>query len=399
MERPLSGIRVLDLTQNMCGPFCTQILGDLGAEIIKIEPFGGEISRKLGTRHNNTSVTYMHFNRGKKSVELNMENADHREILMRLAEKSDLVVEDFAPGTSEKLGIGYVDIVKRKPDILYLAITGYGQNGRFKYYSDLDPIVQALSGFMSITGEAGGEFTKAGAPLADLFAGLYGVIGALAAIIHHRKTGESLYVDVSKLSVMLSAMPDSMSKYLNTGEKTRPKGNKHQLVGLFQALRTKDGYVLCMAALDKQFNALADALGVQGLGSDERFDNMYKRCVNGDELETIIHSKTEHMSMKELSDLLLELKCPAGPINTIEKILEDDYTKFHNLIMSVNDKSEGNFKVIGSPLKFEKFDIPTRSFVSQPGEYSAEVLTNILGVSEEQMLSLGCGYKKVLQLE
>jgi len=116
-------------------------------------------------------------------------------------------------------------------------------------------------------------------------------------------------------------------------------------------------------------------------------------------LETIIHSKTEHMSMKELSDLLLELKCPAGPINTIEKILEDDYTKFHNLIMSVNDKSEGNFKVIGSPLKFEKFDIPTRSFVSQPGEYSAEVLTNILGVSEEQMLSLGCGYKKVLQLE
>lgn len=388
MKRPLSDIRVLDLTQNMCGPYCTQILGDLGAEIIKIEPPGGEISRQVGTRHGATSITYIHFNRGKKSVELDLAKPSHREVLLKLAEKSDLVVEDFMPGTSEKLGIGYGDIKKIKSDILYIAITGYGQQGMYKNYSDLDPIVQAISGFMSITGEKGGEFTKAGAPLADLFTGIYGVIGALAAIIHRRKTGESLYVDISKLNVMLSAMPDSMSKYLNTGCITRPKGNKHQLVAISQALRTKDGLVLCKASEDKEFKTFTDALGLQGLGDDERFNDTRKRCDNINELEPIIHSKTSKMTMAELNDLMLRLNCAAGPVNTIEQILEDEYTKFHQLITNVHDSKEGDFKVVGSPLKFEKFAIPRSTFVSQPGEYTAEILTDLLGMDEEEIISL-----------
>lgn len=388
MDRPLSGIRVLDLTQYMCGPYCTQILGDLGAEIIKIEPPGGEISRKFGTKHGATSITYIHFNRGKKSVELDLNKPRHREILLKLAEKSDLVVEDFMPGTSEKLGIGYYDLKKIKSDILYIAITGYGQKGLYSNYSNLDPIVQALSGFMSTTGEKGGEFTKAGVPLADIFTGIYAAIGALAAIIHRRKTGESLYVDISKLNVMLSALPESMPKYLNTGGITRPRGNKHQLVAIFQALRTSDGLVLCKASDDKEFKAFTDALDLQGLGEDERFNDTRKRYANIDELEQIIHSKTTKMTMEELTNLMLRLNCPVGPINTIEQILEDEYTNFHQLIIDVHDSIEGSFKVVGSPLKFEKYGMPKYSFVSQPGEYTTEVLMNLLGMGEEEIKSL-----------
>lgn len=376
---------MLDTTQNVCGPYCTQILFDLGAEIIKVEPPEGDVSRRSGTRHGSTSIPYIHFNRGKKSITLDLKKTEHRELYLRLAKSADIIVEDSGPGKMDALGIGYAEIIKSNPDIVYLAINGYGNDEKYSDYSDLDAIVQAMSGFMSVTGKVGGEFTKAGAPLADLYTGLYGVIGILAGIIYRKKTGDSLYIDIAKLSVMLTVMPDSLPKYLNTGELTRPNGNRHQMVAVFQPLRVKDGHVVCMATREPQFKAFAEELGMGWLAEDERFNDVYKRCKNIDELEAIIHSKTGQMAMDDLVEAMRRRRIPVGPVNTLEKILEDPYTKHHQLIMEVSDCVEGDFRVVGLPIRFEKFESMKYAMVSQPGEYTREVLKDVLGAETKEV--------------
>ena len=385
MERPLVGVRILDLTQNMCGPFCTQLLGDLGAEVLKIEPPGGDPIRREGTRHGKTSISYISFNRGKKSVVLDLKKSEHREVFLRLLERADVLVEDLKPEETETLRLDEAALLERRADLIRLSISGYGKARHFRHLDDQDAIVQALSGFMSITGENGGAYTKAGVPIADLFTGLYGAIGVLAGILYRDKTGQSLHIETAKLSVMLTAMPDSMSKYLNTGEITRPKGSRHQLVGLFQPVEAKDGLVICMAAQEHQFKALTQVLGLEGLEEDSRFNSMYKRCENADELEPIIFAKTRQMTMKELTDKLLAQKIPAGPINTLDQLLEDEYIQFHRLITQVRDSAEGSFRVVGFPLRFETFQIPETSFASQPGEDTRPVLRDFLGMGDAEI--------------
>ncbi len=339
--RPLEKIRVLDLTQEICGPFCTQMLADLGATVIKIEPPEGDSSRRRGIRHGGSSTSYMSLNRGKKSMLLDLGREEERTLFLQLAGSADIIVEDLGPGVCDRLGIGYTDVRKRKPDILYLSLTGYGHQGMFRDYSSQDAIVQALSGFMSITGELGGAYTKAGAPLADIFTGIYGTIGVLAGIIHRWHTGKSLYIDIAKLDVMLSAMPDTFAKYMNTGQTTRPKGCRHQLAGFFGPAKTKDGAVICMAAQDHQFKAMAEILGLEGLEKEERFNSMNKRCVHIAELEPIIFSKT----------------------------------------MELTDKAEGTFKVVGPPLRSSQFQWAEDAAVSQFGEYTEAIVRELCGTA------------------
>ena len=384
MVLPLSGIRVLDLTQNMCGPYCTQILGDLGAEIIKIEPPGGDILRRRGIRQGRNSLAFMQFNRGKKSVELDLEKPKQREIYRNLAKTADLVVEDMGPGACDRLGIGYEILRKEKPDLLYLSITGYGQEGKFKDYSPLDAVVQAVSGFMSITGEEGGEFTKAGVPLADLFTGIYGAIGALSAIFYHENTGRGLRMDAAKLRVMLASIPDSVPKYLNTGGITRAKGTKHHLAAILQALRTKDGAVICKASEDREFGEFARALGLGWMTEDPRFNGVNPRLANVDELARLVEEKTRQLTTREFAGLLDSIGCAAGPINTLEQILKDPYTAYHHLIMEVTDRAEGTFRVIGPPLSFDKFAWADTAFVPQPGEHTGEVLKELEAMERQE---------------
>ncbi|MCI8295660.1 MAG: CoA transferase [Lachnospiraceae bacterium] len=379
--RPLEKIRVLDLTQEICRPFCTQMLADLGATVIKIEPPEGDSSRRRGIRHGGSSTSYMSLNRGKKSMLLDLGREEERTLFLQLAGSADIIVEDLGPGVCDRLGIGYTDVRKRKPDILYLSLTGYGHQGMFRDYSSQDAIVQALSGFMSITGELGGAYTKAGAPLADIFTGIYGTIGVLAGIIHRRHTGKSLYIDIAKLDVMLSAMPDTFAKYMNTGQTTRPKGCRHQLAGFFGPAKTKDGAVICMAAQDHQFKAMAEILGLEGLEKEERFNSMNKRCVHIAELEPIIFSKTMELTMDELTEKLLKRKIPAGSIYTIDKILESGYARYHRSLMEVTDKAEGTFKVVGPPLRSSQFQWAEDAAVSQLGEYTEAIVRELCGTA------------------
>ena len=379
MKQPLTGIRVLDLTQGICGPFCTQILSDLGAEVLKIEPPSGDSSRSMGTVLGATSIPYISLNRGKKSVVLDLNDPAHVRQLLSLAEGADLFVEDLGPHKADRLGVDFTQVKEHKPDMLYISINGYGSSGRFCSYSDADGIVQALSGIMSITGEVGGPFTKAGIPLADLFTGLYASIASLAGLLYRAKTGRGLHAEAAKLSVLLSAMPDALSKYLNTGQTTRPKGTRHQLVGFFQPVDTADGSVICMAAQQRQFQALTQLLDLPQLQTDPRFDSMFRRGEHASELEAIIQSRTRQMATGELTHRLLERKIPAGPIYSIGQMLDDTYTREQNLVISLRSRGTPPFRAVGFPLRFSQFPTPDASFVSQRGEYTRQVLAGLGG--------------------
>lgn len=387
MHKPLEGIRVLDLTSRLCGPFCTQILHDLGAEVIKLAPPGSFDCRE------ESAAYYVSLNRGKKHVSPDWEKKDFREYIFRLVETSNVFVEDLGPGKSDNLGIGYEAVRQWREDIIYLSITGYGHEGIYRDYSSQDAIVQALSGFMSITGEAGGRYTKSGIPLADMFTAVYGAIGVLAGLIFCCKTGESLYIDLAKLDVMISAMPDVFAKYLNTGQTTRPKGCRHQLVGYFGPVRTKDGTVICMAAQDHQFKALVEILGLDGLEKDTRFDTMAKRCQNIEELEPVICSRAKDMTMDELMEKLLQRKVPAGPVYTLERILDSDYVSFHKLIKKVFDSAGSTFLTVGFPVKFSQFEEPQDDFVSLFGEFTQEV-ENSLPPLQQTRRAMRCTNKR-----
>lgn len=392
-NRPLSKIRVLDLTQEVCGPFCTQFLSDLGAEVIKIEPPEGDRSRGMGPQYGKTSLTYIHANRGKKSVTLDLTVPAHRNIFLRLAEKADLIVEDFKPGKVEDLGLGYEALKKVKPDILYLSITNFGHTGPFKDFKGNDAIIQAMSGYMSVTSvNFKGNFTKIGPPLADLLTGLYAAIGAVAGVIYRKKTGESLYIDVSKLSAMMQTMPDQYAKYLCTGEKAFPTGNAHRMSASFYPMPAKDGFIIANPGnrntTERKFEDFCIGVGMPTFFEDERYSTEESRLAHREEVAEAINEHTSKMAVQELFELCQKFNIAAGIMCDMEQLVKDPQTEHDRMIINVHDNKEGDFKVLGSPFKFDSFDLPKFGFVAQPGEHTAEVLTEVLGMKTEEIKGL-----------
>lgn len=391
--RPLSKIRVLDLTQEICGPFCTQLLGDLGAEIIKIEPPRGDRSRRMGPLYGETSLAYIHTNRGKKSVTLDVENPAQRDVFLRLAENADLIVEDLGPDRAEKLGIGYEDIKKRKADILYLSITSFGRTGPFKDYEANDAIIQAISGYMSLTSvNYQGAFTKIGPPLADLMAGIYGAIAAVAGVIHRKKTGESLRMDVSRLSAMLQTMGDGYAKYLSSGEKGFPTGNAHRMTASFYPMPARDGAIICNAAnrntSEHKFEDFCIGIGMPDFFKDERYSTEESRLAHRDEVMEAINAHTSRMTVDEINSLCQNCGIAAGVINDMAQLASDPQTVHDRVIIDVHDRRAGDFKVLGSPFKFDAFDTPQSGFVAQPGEHTGEVLAGVLGMAADEIAAI-----------
>lgn len=387
--RPLSRIRVLDLTQGICGPFCTQLLGDLGAEIIKIEPPTGDRSRGRGLKYGETSLTYIHTNRGKKSVILDINSPSHRDIFLRLSEKVDLIVEDLGPNKAETNGIGYEDIRKRKSDILYLSITNFGKTGPYKDYEASDAIIQAMSGYMSLTSVTyQGAFTKIGPPLADLMAGMYGAIAAAAGVIYRKKTGEGLRMEVSKLSAMMQVTADGFAKYLTSGESGFPTGNAHRMTASFYPMPAKDGTIICNAAnrnqTEHKFEDFCIGIGMPDFFKDERYTTEESRLDHREEVVAAINAHTSRMTVAEIYDLCQRCGIAAGVMNDMAQLAEDPQTVHDQVIINVHDKKAGDFKVLGCPFKFDAFDVPNGDFVDQPGEHTVDVLADLLGMAAEE---------------
>ena len=388
--RPLDGIRVVDLTQFLSGPFSTHILGDLGAEIIKIErpPFGDNTRTDIPTKAG-SSAMYAAVNRGKKSIALNLKKPEHKAILIELIKTADVLVENFKPGALKRMNLDYGEVRKIKEDIIYLSISGYGQTGPYSERGALDISIQAQSGFMSTTGPKGGEPTKAGPSLSDTVAGFYGVIAVMAAIMYKEKTGKGQYLDVSMLDCMMSSiMLVPYARYKLNGVIPRPQGNRHPASTPFQMFETADGSVVVCCPTNDQFRSLMEGLGHLEIYNDSRFTDTKERYPNKDQLEEVLVPIFKEWKTKDIVSMMTERKLPFGQIKNMEELCSDEQLLSRNVFVPVYDDLAGRFDSCAFPVKMSEIEYPTSYHSPQIGEDTYTILKNILGKSEEEIKAL-----------
>ena len=385
--RPLEGIRILDLTQFVAGPMCTLTLCDLGAEVIKIErPGFGDDTRNETPARNGTSAKFISCNRGKKSIELNLKDPRQKEIFIGLVKKSDVVVENYKPGTMKKFGLDYEALREIKPDIIYAAISGFGQTGPYSSRGALDIAVQAMSGFMSITGEKNGKPVKAGTSVADVVAGLYGAIGVLAALQHKAHTGEGQFVDVAMLDAMAaSVMVNEIARYNTNGIVPVPQGNRHVVSAPFQEFATKDGSIMVCCPTNAQFKTLMEALGHTEIYEDPRFKNQQERYQNKDELEKVMQPVFAELTTAEVAAVMAKNGLPFGEINQVSDVAKNEQLIARDMFIDVEDSKAGSYRTVGFPLKMQS--MPYQPVFRSPvlGEDTHDVLSQLLDMSDEEI--------------
>ena len=388
MVGPLEGIKVLDLTQVLFGPFATMLLSDLGAEVIKIErPEVGDIARGNGPVVRGQSTYFLSLNRGKKSVTLNLAAEQGRDILLKLVKHFDVLVENFKPGTMENLGLSYEEVKKHNPAIIYVAGSGFGQDGPYANKPAFDVIVQAMGGILSITGEEGGPPIRPGVSYGDITAGLFLCIATLASLQERQKSGEGQYVDISMLDCQVTAQENAFVRYLNTGEVPRALGTRHPVMTPFQAFQTKDGYiaVALRGGIKDQWPLFCAAIDRVDIIDDPRFEDGWERTQHYKELEPIL---TEAMKKKTTQEWVVELEqagIPCGPVNTIEQAAADPQIQARDMIIEVEHPEAGRFKVVNTPFRFSRTSSKAVKASPELGEHTREILGQVLGMSDKEI--------------
>ena len=384
--KALEGLRVLDLSRVLAGPFSTMVLGDLGAEIIKIEQPGvGDDSRAFGPFIGEESSYFMSLNRGKKSITLNLKDDADRAIFIDLVKESDIVVENYRPGTMAKLGFEYEDLKKVNPRIIYAAISGFGHSGPYSTRPAYDMIVQAMGGIMSITGEPGQAPVRVGSSIGDITAGIFGTVGILAAVEARHTTGEGQKVDVAMLDCQVAILENAIARYLVNGEVPVPLGSRHPSITPFQAFPTKDYYVIMSAGNDALWAKLCNVMGTPELINDPKFATNRDRNDNVVELSEIISKISVTKTTAEWMDVLEKGGLPVGPINTVDKVVHDPQIEARNMIVEVEHPVAGKMKFAGNPIKLSA--TPGEVTVPAPtlGQHTDEILKDLLGWSEDQI--------------
>ena len=373
---PLEGAVVLDVSQVMAGPFCTLLLADMGADVIKVEkPQGGDDSRAMGPPFiHGESAAFLAINRNKRSMVLNLKSEEGREVFRRLARRSDILVENFRPGTMENLDLHYEAIQKINPTIIYCSISGFGQTGPYRSRGGFDLIAQGMSGLMSITGHAGSPPTKVGVPISDLNAGLYGAYGILAAYVHRLKTGEGQHVDTSLLEGAVAYTFWESSIYFATGEIPPPKGSAHRLNAPYQVFETKDGAISIGGANQSTWEKLCGVLGRQDLTQDPRFLTNADRVRNSRELSAALHPVFLQRETGEWLALLEAAGVPAGPIYNIAQVYEDPHIRDREMLVELDHPTAGKVKNIGIPVKLSL----TPGQIRRPGPLLGEHTDDVL---------------------
>ena len=388
MAGPLEGIRVLDLSWVLSGPFATMVLSDLGAEVIKVErPEVGDIARGNGPIVKGLSTYFLSLNRGKKSIVLNLASEEGKNIFLRLVEKVDILVENFVPGTMKKLGLDYEVVKQRNPKIIYAAISGFGQNGPYATKPAFDVIVQAMGGIMSITGEPGGPPIRPGVSLGNIAAGLFLCIAILAALQERHVSGRGQMIDISMLDCQVAIQENAFVRYLNTGEIPRALGTRHPVFTPFQVFPTKNGYmaVATMGGVKDQWPLFCATIGRLDLIDDERFATGWLRTQNYEILEPIL---TEAMKTKTTQQWLEEfeqVEIPCGPVNTINQAAADPQVVTREMLVEVHHPKAGSFKVTNTPIKLSRTLCKLERACPDLGEHTEEVLTELLGMTQEQL--------------
>ncbi|MBM4333678.1 MAG: CoA transferase [Deltaproteobacteria bacterium] len=387
---PLQGVRIIDLSMMLAGPSGSMLMGDLGAEIIKVEPLDGDETR-VGPPYfyaENMSAYYWSINRNKKSIVINLKSPEGRQVLYDLVAKSDVVYDNYRPGVLERLQIDYETLKKYNPQIICCSISTYGYNGPYRDRPGYDLIVQAVSGGMSITGEPGGSPVRAGIPLGDLVGGLLGVHGVLAAYIHRQKTGQGQRLEVSLLDGQVYLLTYIAQYYFHSGKIPGPIGAGHQSLVVYQAFKTQDIQIVIVAHQDHHFQRLCKAIGKPEWAEDLRFNTRTKRLENKSQLIPMMEAHLMTRPGDEWLEAIHKAGVPAGPINTLDRVLSDPQVLSRDMVKETDGPGKEKIKILGNPLKFDKTPVDTFTRPPQLGEHTREVLTNILGYSKEKIDAL-----------
>ena len=376
MDGPLKNLLVLDLTRVLVGPYCTMMLSDLGARVIKVEaPEVGDDSRKFGPFIDDYSAYFMSLNRGKESIALNLKNSDDKKIFDKILDKADILVENFKPGTLEKWGYGWKDVCKKYPKLIYASASGFGQTGPLKELPAYDMVVQGMGGLMSVTGHPDSEPTRVGTSIGDITAGLFTTIGINAALYDRQKTGKGMFIDVSMLDCQIAILENAIARYLSKNEIPKPMGSRHPSIAPFEAFKTKDSYIIIAAGNDKLFEKLCNILEISQIFNDERFNTNSLRSKNMEELKIILENKLSTKTTSEWVSKMEKEKIPCGPIYNIKEAVENPQVKSRNMVVKAYHKVVGDFKLAGNPIKMSTYkDETTRGDIPDLDEHRGKIL-------------------------
>ena len=389
MAKPLEGIKVLDLTRVLAGPFCTMVLQDLGAQVTKVEmPDIGDDSRHFGPFKEGRSLYFVSINRGKRSMTLNLKSDSGRDVLRRMVKESDVLVENFRPGVMEKLGLGWEELHTLNPRLIYAASSGYGHTGPDSRKPAYDILAQAEGGIMSITGWPGGAPVRVGCSMGDITAALFTANGILAALYQRESTGEGQKIDVAMLDCQVAILENALARYQVTGTPPLPLGNRHPTITPFQAYRASDDYLVVAMGNDSLWRAFCTAVERTDLADDERFATNHGRTENLDALNAILEPLFASRTVDEWNELLDAAKIPHSRINTIDKVMEHPQVLARNMVVEVDDPVAGRVKIAGNPIKMSSFpDETSRPRVPELGEHTDEVLAS-LGFTTTEIAAL-----------
>ena len=381
--KPLEGLRVLDLSRVLAGPYCTMMLADYGADIVKIEPpIVGDDSRAFGPFVGKESAYFMSLNRNKRSMTLNFKRKEEVEVFKEMVKFADVVVENYRPGTMEKFGFGYDELKAINPKIIYAACSGFGHSGPYQYKPAYDIIVQAMGGIMSITGPEGGEPSRVGASVGDIIAGMFTAYGVMMALYHKEKTGEGQKVDVGMLDCQVAVLENAIARYVTSGNVPVPLGNRHPSITPFSSFTAKDGHIIVGAGNERLWVKLCNILGKSELLADARFDTNSNRTAHVKELSAILNDVFKQKTIHEWMEVLETAELPCAPINTVADIVNDPQIKARNMIVELEHPVAGHLKMAGVPVKMSA----TPGAVERPapmlGQHTAELLKEILGWDE-----------------
>ena len=376
MDGPLKNLLVLDLTRVLVGPYCTMMLSDLGARVIKVEaPEVGDDSRNFGPFIEDYSAYFMSLNRGKESIALNLKNSDDKKIFDKILAEADILVENFKPGTLEKWGYGWKDICEKYPKLIYASASGFGQTGPLKELPAYDMVVQGMGGLMSVTGQPNSEPTRVGTSIGDITAGLFTTIGINAALYDREKTGKGTFIDVSMLDCQIAILENAIARYLSKNEIPKPMGSRHPSIAPFEAFKTKDSHIIIAAGNDKLFEKLCNVLEISEIFNDEKFNTNSSRSKNIGELKVIIENK---LSSKITTDWVSQMekeRIPCGPIYNIKEAVENPQVQSRNMIVKAYHKVIGDFKLAGNPIKMSSYkDEVTRGDIPDLDEHREKIL-------------------------
>ncbi len=378
-EGPLGGITIIDLTRVLAGPYCTMLLHDLGARVIKVEqPGGGDEARGTGPFMGSVSGYFASINRGKESIVLDLKDDSDRDVFGALLDMADVLVENFRPDVMERLGFGWNVLHERYPALIYAAVSGFGQSGPYRDRPAYDMVVQAMGGLMSLTGHPGGGPTRVGTSVGDITAALFTTVGICSALYHRSLTARGQMIDVAMLDCQVAILENAIARHGATGEIPGPLGARHPSIVPFAAFTTRDGHIVVAAGNDELFRRLCNVLGLGELASDPRFTTNARRAENVDALQDAMEAVLVTQDTGRWLGMLQDARVPCGAINNVAEVMSDPQVHARNMIVAAEDPEAGHIRMSGNPIKLSAFADPaTRGAVPRLDEHRNAIVSEL----------------------